>query len=124
MNIMTPRNASSLTAIRWIRPYALAVGAVAAALGLALVAELQSQVRCEAETDSRRGAHLFARGKRQDGELPARRERLRGEAGRLPRVRQCREGARHLLGGHQRAAARQRRKEKLKSVPQSGQTQP
>jgi light-regulated signal transduction histidine kinase (bacteriophytochrome) len=39
---MTPRKASSLTAIRWIRPHALAVGAVAAALGLALVAELQS----------------------------------------------------------------------------------
>ncbi len=39
---MTPPNATSLTAIRRIRPYALAVGAVAAALGLALVAELQS----------------------------------------------------------------------------------
>ena len=39
---MTPRNASSLTAIRWIRSYALAVGAVAAALGLGLIAELQS----------------------------------------------------------------------------------
>jgi PAS domain S-box-containing protein len=39
---MTPPNATSLTAIRRIRPYALAVGAVAAALGLALAAELQS----------------------------------------------------------------------------------
>jgi PAS domain S-box-containing protein len=39
---MTPPNATSLTAIRRIRPYALAVGAVAAAFGLALAAELQS----------------------------------------------------------------------------------
>jgi PAS domain S-box-containing protein len=37
---MTPRNASLLTAIRWIRLYALAVGAVAAALGLALLAQV------------------------------------------------------------------------------------
>ena len=34
-------------------------------------------------------------------ELPARRKRLCGEAGRFPRVRQCDQGARHLLGGHQ-----------------------
>jgi light-regulated signal transduction histidine kinase (bacteriophytochrome) len=36
---MTPRNASSLTAIRSIRPYGLAIGLIALAIALALVAE-------------------------------------------------------------------------------------
>src|ERR1700675_1978956 len=39
---MTPRDASSPTAMGWIRPYGLAVGLVATALGLGLVAELQA----------------------------------------------------------------------------------
>ena len=37
----TPGDAASLTAIRWLRSYGLAVACVATALGLALVAELQ-----------------------------------------------------------------------------------
>jgi PAS domain S-box-containing protein len=40
--VMTPRDATSLPAIRWIRTYGLAVGLVATALGLGLVAELQA----------------------------------------------------------------------------------
>ena len=39
---VTPRDAASLTAMRWLRPYGLAVAFVAIALGLALVAELQA----------------------------------------------------------------------------------
>ena len=43
-------------------------------------------------------------------ELQARCQRLRGEAGRFPRVRQCGQGARRVLGGDQRAAAWQHQK--------------
>src|SRR5215470_9864044 len=71
------------------------------------------QVRRDAEADSRRGAHLLARGAGHGVELPARGERLCSEAGRFPRVRQCDQGARGLLGDHQRAAAGKRAKGRL-----------
>ena len=82
--------------------------------GLEVLQEMRSDEKAEAHP--RRGAHLLPRRKGHGGELQARRERLRGEAGRLPRVRQRRQGARRLLGRDQRAAARERRQEKLKWI--------
>src|ERR1700692_542207 len=63
------------------------------------------QVRRAPEDDARGGADVIPRGKRHDEKLQPRGERLCRKAGRFSRVRQCGEGTRRLLGGHQRAAA-------------------
>src|SRR5262249_41245490 len=62
----------------------------------------------QAEVHPGGGAHLVARGEGHGVELPARGERVRGEAGRLPRVRQRDQGAGRVLGGDQPAAAGKR----------------
>ncbi len=65
--------------------------------------EVLQQIKSDRETEDDSGGrpHLVARGKRYGGELQARRERLCGKTSGLPRVCQCHQGTRGLLGSYQ-----------------------